>query len=283
MSVFLFPKFFKNKSFPAKIEKLTDIKKIFLRKNVILPLKKEEIMIFEVCASSFESAKNAQIAGAQRIELCAELAVGGLTPSHGLITKVMEELSIANCVLIRPRSGDFTYSDDEFDVMLRDIAFCREINCDGVVTGVLLKDGNIDIPRTQRLIEVAGDMDFVYHRAFDCTPEPEKALEQLKALGVKRILSSGQKKSAIEGLDLLEKLKDLSGGSPSIMPGGGISAQNIQQIKKAGFTEIHFSATVFEKTCGHMPFSMNTEKFLNETVRPISDVELIKKLMESAS
>ena len=121
-------------------------------------------MIFEVCASSFESAKNAQIAGAQRIELCSELGVGGITPSYGLITKVMEELSILNCVLIRPRSGDFTYSDEEFDIMLRDIKFCKELDCEGVVTGVLHKDGEIDIERTKRLMEAAGSMDFIYHR-----------------------------------------------------------------------------------------------------------------------
>ncbi|GIZ14063.1 copper homeostasis protein CutC [Capnocytophaga catalasegens] len=238
-------------------------------------------MIFEVCASSFESARNAQLAGAQRIELCTELGVGGITPSYGLISKVMDELSISNCVLIRPRSGDFTYSDSEFDVMLRDIKFCRELNCDGVVTGVLHKDGRIDVERTQKLIEVAGDMDFIYHRAFDCTPNPEEAIEILKNLGVKRILSSGQKKSAIEGLSLLKKLNEIAGGFPSIMPGGGINSQNIQEIKNAGFNEIHFSATIFEKTAGNMPFSMNSMQFLNENVRPISDIETIKRLMEA--
>lgn len=239
-------------------------------------------MIFEICASSFESAKNAQLAGAQRIELCSELGVGGITPSYGLITKVMEELSIENCVLIRPRSGDFTYSDEEFQVMLRDIKFCQSVGCKGVVTGVLLKDGTIDTERTQRLIQAAGDMDFVYHRAFDCTPNPEEALRTLKSLGVKRILTSGQKKSAVEGLDLLKKLHSISQGSPTIMAGGGINPQNIQRIKQAGFTEIHFSATLFEKRETSLPFSMNTEKFLDETIRPISDIQLIKELIASA-
>ncbi|MDO4881299.1 MAG: copper homeostasis protein CutC [Capnocytophaga sp.] len=239
-------------------------------------------MIFEVCASSFESAKNAQIAGAQRIELCSELGVGGITPSYGLITKIMEELSILNCVLIRPRSGDFTYSDEEFDIMLRDIKFCRELRCEGVVTGVLHKNGEIDIERTKRLIEAAGNIDFIYHRAFDCTPSPEKSIEELKALGVKRILSSGQKKSAIEGLPLLKKLNKIANGEITIMAGGGISPENIQEIKHAGFNEIHFSATIFEETGGNMPFSMNTEKFLNEKVRPISDINLIKELISAS-
>lgn len=238
-------------------------------------------MIFEICASSFESAKNAQLAGAQRIELCSELGVGGITPSYGLITKVMEELTIGNCVLIRPRSGDFTYSDEEFDCMIRDIKFCKSLNCEGVVAGILHKDGQIDIERTQRMIEVAGDMDFIYHRAFDCVPNPEEALLLLKSLGVKRILTSGQKKSALEGIELLKKLKTISEGKPTIMAGGGINPQSIQQIKQAGFTEIHFSATVFEQRETSLPFSMNTDKFLNEKVRPISNIDLMKELMAS--
>lgn len=238
-------------------------------------------MIVEICASSFESAKNAQLAGAQRIELCSELGVGGITPSYGLITKVMEELSIGNCVLIRPRSGDFTYSDEEFDVMIRDIKFCKSMKCEAVVAGVLLKDGQIDIERTQRMIDAAGDMDFVYHRAFDCVPNPERALHILKELGVKRILTSGQKKSAVEGLELLKKLNKLSEGKPTIMAGGGINPQSIQQIRQAGFSEVHFSATVFEPRETSLPFSMNTDKFLDEKVRPISNIEVIKELISA--
>ena len=113
-------------------------------------------MIYEICANSYESAKNAEAAGATRIELCSELGVGGITPSYGLIKKVMDELSIGNCVLIRPRSGDFTYSEEEFDVMLRDIVLCRELGCQGVVTGVLLHDNTIDVERTAKLKEAAG-------------------------------------------------------------------------------------------------------------------------------
>lgn len=238
-------------------------------------------MIFEVCASSFESAKNAQLAGAQRIELCSELGVGGLTPSYGLLTKVMEELSIENCVLIRPRSGNFTYSEAEFDTMLRDIELCRKLKCKGVVTGVLHSNGEIDVERTKQLIHAAGEMDFVYHRAFDCTPNPEQSLLILKELGVKRILTSGQKKSAVEGLDLLIRLKELSEEKIEIMPGGGINPTSIQKIKQAGFGQIHFSATVFHQTGISLPFSMNTESFLNETTLPISNIEVIKELMNS--
>lgn len=238
-------------------------------------------MIFEICASSFESAFNAQKAGATRIELCSELGVGGITPSHGLIQKVQQELNVENCVLIRPRSGDFTYSEQEFDVMLKDIEFCRKINCKGVVSGVLLKNGEVDIERTKVLIEASGDMDFIYHRAFDCTPNLKKSLLILKDLGVKRILSSGGKKSAVEGLEILKELKNLSENKIEIMPGGGINPSTIKEIKLAGFTSIHFSATKFEKRETSLAFSMNTASFLDETTRPISDIETIKTLMSS--
>ncbi|WP_172913851.1 copper homeostasis protein CutC [Capnocytophaga canis] len=238
-------------------------------------------MIYEICASSFESARNAQLAGANRIELCSELGVGGVTPSYGLIKKVMDELSIENCVLIRPRSGNFTYTDEEFDVMLRDITFCRELGCKGVVTGVLNTDNTIDKERTQQLIEATGDIDFIYHRAFDCVPNPEEALHLLKTLGVKRILTSGGKKSAVEGLDVLKKLNQQAEGKITIMPGGGINPQTILKIKEAGFNEVHFSGTVFEKSANEMPFSFNTGSFLDESVRPISGIEQIKTIMNA--
>ncbi|MDO4228630.1 MAG: copper homeostasis protein CutC [Capnocytophaga sp.] len=238
-------------------------------------------MTFEICASSFESARNAQLAGANRIELCSELGIGGVTPSYGLIQKIMDELTIENCVLIRPRSGNFTYTDEEFDVMLRDIEFCRKLRCKGVVTGVLNADNTIDEERTKQLIEAAGDIDFIYHRAFDCTPNPIEALKILKRLGVKRILTSGGKKSAVEGLSLLKELNVIAEGQPTIMPGGGINSQTILQIKAAGFTDVHFSATVFEQVPNEKPFSFNTEAFLNENVRPISNVEVIKTIMSS--
>ncbi|MDO5608279.1 MAG: copper homeostasis protein CutC [Capnocytophaga sp.] len=240
-------------------------------------------MTFEICASSFESAKNAALAGAQRIELCSELGVGGITPSYGLIQKVMNDLSIANCVLIRPRSGDFTYTDDEFDVMLRDIAFCKQLHCDGVVSGALNPDGTIDEEKTGKMVEASGGMDFIFHRAFDCTPDPKEALITLKKLGVKRILTSGKKKSAVEGLPLLEELNTLANGKITIMPGGGINTRSILKIREAGFHEIHFSATVFEKSKGSLPFSFLTEAFLDESVRPVSNVEQIKTIIKSVT
>jgi len=129
-------------------------------------------MIVEVCANSLESALNAQKAGADRIELCAELAVGGLTPSFGLLQLVREHISIPVNILIRPRSGDFTYSHLEFEIMKKDIALCRELGFDGIVSGVLSKDFNLDYERTKELIEVSGPLQFTFHRAFDWVRDP---------------------------------------------------------------------------------------------------------------
>lgn len=167
-------------------------------------------MIIEICANSFESAKAAQLAGANRIELCTELSVGGLTPSHGLIEKVISELSIPTLVLIRPRSGNFTYSDDEFDVMLKDIAFCKKIGCVGIVSGFLTLENSIDFQKTKQLIEASEGMGFTFHRAFDWVEIPIEELQKLIDLKVNRLLSSGQKPTAIEGISLLKELQNNS-------------------------------------------------------------------------
>ena len=155
-------------------------------------------MKIEICANSFESAKNAQEAGVDRIELCAELSVGGLTPSHGLIEKVCTDLSIPVHVLIRPQSGNFCYSEDELDLMIRDIGFCKKMGCSGVVSGVLTSENKIDLSATKRLINASKGMNFTFHRAFDWCENPISELKNLEQIGVHRILSSGQKPNAIE-------------------------------------------------------------------------------------
>ena len=129
-------------------------------------------MIIEVCTNSYESALNAQKAGADRIELCSELAVGGITPSHGLIQKVIEDLSININVLIRPRSGDFTFSTTEFEVIKKDIQWCKELGCNGIVSGVLNADNTVDIKRTKELVDLAKPLSFSFHRAFDWVKDP---------------------------------------------------------------------------------------------------------------
>ena len=146
-------------------------------------------MIVEICANSFESALAAEKGGAHRMELCTQLAVGGLTPSHQLIKKVITELSIPVHVLIRPRKGDFYYSEDELTTMINDIEFCNNIGCQGVVSGVLTSENKINISATKRLINAAKGMDFTFHRAFDCTENAIESLEQLIDLKIKRVLN----------------------------------------------------------------------------------------------
>ena len=200
-------------------------------------------MIIEICANGFESARIAQNAGADRIELCTDLSVGGLTPSHGLIEKVIEKLSIPVHVLIRPRSGDFVYSKKELDTMLSDIAFCKELGCSGIVSGVLTSENTIDEKATRQLIEASNGMEFTFHRAFDCDVDIVSSIKLLIDLGVTRLLSSGQQIKAIDGIELLNKMKLLSKDQLQIMPGSGINAENAPDFKRAGFKAIHFSAT----------------------------------------
>ena len=198
-------------------------------------------MIIEICANSFASAKAAQDAGAHRIELCTQLSVGGLTPSYGCIEKVVKELDIAVHVLIRPRAGNFNYTHQELDIIKRDISFCQSIGCQGVVAGVLDSYNQVNIQATRELVEASKNIEFTFHRAFDVVIDPYKTLVDLEAVGVTRILSSGQKSKAIDGIQLLKGLKNKS-STLQIMPGSGINKTNVLSFKKAGFEMIHFSA-----------------------------------------
>lgn len=235
-------------------------------------------MILEVCANSFQSAIAAQKAGAQRIELCSELTLGGVTPSHGLIEKVVQALEIPVYVLIRPRSGDFTYYDDEFDVMLRDIKFCRDSKVAGIVSGVLLPDLTIDIERTQVLVDASGGMNFTFHRAFDWTPNALLALSKLEDIGVDRILTSGHSNTALDGLFELKMLREKSNDKTIILPGGGIRPDNVRHFIDADFLEIHASAS---NTIASLegPIPMHNLQPVHQDLQTYSDPEKIKALL----
>lgn len=230
-------------------------------------------MTLEICANSFQSAKNAQDAGAHRIELCSELSVGGITPSYGLINKVVEELHIETFVLIRPRNGNFTYSKEEFEIIKQDIQICKNLGCAGIVSGVLNEDNTLDEGRTKELIELSKPLTFTFHRAFDCVPNPIKTLEQLINLGVDRILTSGQEPSAEKGLELLLKLKTIAAEKISILPGGGITPKNALLFKEAGFTEIHASASL-------VILNENKCDYFGETAQTISSLETITDILK---
>ena len=238
-------------------------------------------MIIEICANSFGSAQAAQLAGAHRIELCTELSVGGLTPSHGLIEKVVSELNIPTHVLIRPRSGNFTYSDEEMDVMLRDISFCKKMGCAGIVSGFLTSENKIDLEKTKELIAASEDMEFTFHRAFDWVENPIEELQKLIDLEVSRLLSSGQKPTAIEGISLLKDLRKHAKDKIEIMPGGGINLENVLKFKEANFKSIHFSATTKKQVLQQKTnVSMHSEVFFEEGIVATSSKETIQKIIQ---
>mgnify|MGYP001597056831 FL=1 len=232
-------------------------------------------MIVEICANSFESAMAAQSGGADRIELCTQLAVGGLTPSHHLIKRVMSELSIPIHVLIRPRKGNFCYSKEELNIMKNDIEFCKNLGCSGVVSGVLESDLTIDLFATKQLVEAANGLDFTFHRAFDCVKDPLVSLENLIDLKIKRVLSSGLRPSAIEGISLLSDMNKIANQQIEIMPGSGINLGNVLQFKNKGFTSIHLSATQHSEK--------KSASFFEGGAEGLSDEKTIRKIMSLVS
>lgn len=228
-------------------------------------------MKLEVCASSYQSAKNARDAGAHRIELCQELSVGGITPSYGLIKKVITDLSIPTLVLIRPRSGNFVYTDEEFAIMKSDIKQCKALGVHGIVSGVLKEDKSIDIERTKELIALTRPLPFTFHRAFDEVENPDEGLEQLIELGVERVLTSGQENSAENGISLLAQLNKKANDRITILVGGGISSQNAAQFKAIGLKEIHASASV----------TINQDNSIFGYPQTVSDLTQIKAILNA--
>lgn len=214
--------------------------------NLKLPLNGLGFGALEVCANSFSSALAAQNGGARRVELCDNLAEGGTTPSFAQIALSKKNLLIEVWPIIRPRGGDFLYSDLEFQLMKEDIKVCKSLNCDGVVIGILKENGNIDAERCAELIALSKPMPVAFHRAFDMSNNMEKALEDLIDLGIIRVLSSGGSSSAIQGAPRLAKLIRQAKGRIAIMPGAGINENNLPDlIAQTGAKEFHASAKIF--------------------------------------
>ncbi len=197
----------------------------------------------EVCALSVQSAINAAVAGAYRIELCDNYFEGGTTPGPGTIELARKSVNIKLNVLIRPRGGDFLYSDVEFETMLGDISAVKNMNGDGIAAGVLTADGRVDYERMKEIIKAARPMSVTFHRAFDNVSDPIEALETLIELGADRILTSGGAGSALEGKEMIASLVEKAGGRTIIMPGAGINDRNIKELALAtGACEFHLSA-----------------------------------------
>lgn len=239
----------------------------------------------EVCVDSVESAIGAEQGGANRVELCDNLMEGGTTPSAGMIELARKHLTLGLQVIIRPRGGDFCYTEIEFEIMKRDIETAKQLGADGIVIGILTPEGRVDIGRTRTLIELARPLNVTFHRAFDMTTDPNQALEDLIELGVDHILTSGQAYSVLEGLDLITELVQQAGERVIIMPGGG-TERNVQKVvSETGVKEIH---VIGPKTIDsgmqyrHQGVFMGGELRPPEYARMVTDPLKIRDLRTSA-
>jgi copper homeostasis protein len=223
-------------------------------------------VIVEICVDSVSGVRAAKAAGAHRVELCADLLEGGLTPSLGMIRRARTVDGIGLHVMIRPRGGDFLFDDDEFAMMKSDVEIAGQEGANGVVIGLLKADGMVDTDRVGELTALARPMAVTFHRAFDMTPDPFQALETLIGLGIDRVLTSGQEASVLEGLPLIASLVKQAGDRIIVMPGGGITARNLGRIIEAVRPrEIHFAA--LEPAAGRMKFRRE-HVFMGGELRP---------------
>lgn len=243
-------------------------------------------ILIEVCANSVESALAGQAGGAARVELCAALLEGGLTPSPAVIALARERLHIPLNVLIRPRGGDFCYSEMEFAVMQRDVEFCKRAGVDGVVLGLLQPDGSVDGARTRALVAAARPLSVTFHRAFDMTADAFRALDDVLALGVERLLTSGQRGRAVEGKELIAELVRRAGDRLIVMPGAGINEYNLGElIATTGAREYHLSGqtNVASRMVHRNPHVFMGVPGLPEYDIGVTDQEKIRRVVQAAS
>lgn len=201
--------------------------------------------ILECCVDSVESALEAKKGGADRIELCSALVIGGLSPSKALFEKVKSEVGIRTHVLLRPRFGDFCYTDYEHQIIKEEVRMFREAGADGVVIGSLQPDGSLHMEQMKELVSEAGGMSITLHRAFDMCKDPVQTLEQVKELGIHTILTSGQKNHCVDGTGLLKQLVEKAEGKVDILIGGGVDASVIRELyEKTGTNCYHMSGKI---------------------------------------
>ena len=239
----------------------------------------------EICVDSVEGALAAQAGGAQRVELCANLLEGGTTPSAGMIALARRYLTIGLQVIIRPRGGDFCYSDYEFAIMQHDLLLAKHLGVNGIVIGLLKPDGTVDKARTAQLIDLARPLSVTFHRAFDMAVDPHQALEDLIALRVDRLLTSGQENSALEGVELIAALVQQAGDRIIVMPGGGVNERNVGKIvAQSGAREVHLSARRPVESRMH---HRNARVYMGGTLRPpefshgMTDTARVQAVMQS--
>ena len=236
----------------------------------------------ELCAYSVEACQIAARLGVNRVELCASPAEGGVTPSLATIERVAKIPNLDLSVMIRPRGGDFLYSDEEFETMLQDIDYARRAGATGVVFGILTADGRVDIERTRQLVEASNGMETTFHRAVDMTSDYEQAVEDVITAGCTRILTSGGYDKAIDGWDNIARGVARAAGRIEIMAGSGVVADNAQRLLEAGVDALHFSAK--RMILGGMEYrnpriSMGGSAAVDEfSLRTVDEQEVVKIL-----
>jgi copper homeostasis protein len=237
-------------------------------------------MLLEIAVFNIESALLTAQSAADRIELCENPNDGGTTPSYGYLKTARKKISIPIFPIIRPRGGDFFYSDDEFAVMQKDVLLCKQTGFEGIVIGLLNKDASVDVERAKRLVELAYPLEVTFHRAFDRTKNAYEALENIINCGCQRILTSGQVPNAFDGKDLIKKLIEQADDRIIIMPGSGVRSNNIKQLADyTGATELHSSAR--KNIISEMEF---INENMHETLQNISvDGDEIKKMKAALS
>jgi len=240
------------------------------------------LFTLEICIDSVESASIAQQAGADRVELCANLLEGGTTPSYGMIKAVREIIDINLAVMIRPRGGDFCYSESEYSIMKNDILMAKNLGADCVVLGILLPSGNIDIERTSELVSLSKPMQVTFHRAFDVSIDPQQALEDIINTKAQRILTSGQKAKAIDGKELIRDLVLQANNRIPIMAGSGVNPENRDELLNyCGVKELHLTAktTINGAMQYHSPtLSFKSIPSSNDYQREIANSQIIRKM-----
>lgn len=247
----------------------------------------EQKIIIEIATSDFITTKSAVEGGADRIELCANLAEGGVTPSLGTIRQCCTSFNkIALYPIIRPRGGDFLYTDEEFAIMLHDAVLCKELGCEGIVIGLLHADGSIDLDRTTRLVEAVYPLGVTFHRAFDRCRDPFEAMEQLISIGCERILTSGQQPAAPDGMELIASLNKAADHRIIIMPGSGVRKDNIKELaEKTGCSEFHSSLRGkidSGMSYRHPAFSSSQESYSNNSIDP-AEVKALRDSLVAVS
>ena len=222
----------------------------------------------EICCYSAESAIKAALAGADRIELCDNFSEGGTTPSYATVQYTRKHISIPLNIIIRPRGGDFLYSESEFEIMKQDALHLKKLGINGIVFGILTTEGKIDIKRTTEIVQLVSPLECTFHRAFDMCENQYLALEQLKNIGINRVLTSGGQNTAFQGIETLARLVEIAKNDISVMPGSGINENNIQEIlDRTNASDYHTSAKEFLTSCmnySNPNISMGKTKIIDE-------------------